>query len=69
MIIFLSCIPYCGDGIIVGIEQEPGHCDDGNSNANDGCTNCLIDYAYKCSGTPSKCSNQCGNGIVEGDLG
>lgn len=60
----VSCLNYCGDGIRVGYELEPGHCDDGNEIVRDGCTNCSIDHLYECSGSPSVCSSTCGNGIL-----
>eukprot|EP00163_Fabomonas_tropica_P026348 TRINITY_DN4804_c0_g1_i3.p1 TRINITY_DN4804_c0_g1~~TRINITY_DN4804_c0_g1_i3.p1 ORF type:complete len:2031 (+),score=541.93 TRINITY_DN4804_c0_g1_i3:650-6094(+) len=51
----------CGNGLMEHTET----CDDGNSIANDGCTNCVIDSGYTCNGTdPSLCWN-CGNGIKE----
>ena len=44
--------PSCGDGVAEGIEA----CDDGNSVDNDGCTACVIDAGYNCTGTPSVCA-------------
>lgn len=32
-----SCTPICGDGWTGGIETEPGHCEDGNTDGGDGC--------------------------------
>lgn len=31
----------------------------------DGCTNCVVDTNYSCSGTPSVCINKCGNGVID----
>jgi cysteine-rich repeat protein len=45
-----SCKPYCGDGIVVGVETGTRRCDDGNANAKDGCTNCYVDNLYACQG-------------------
>lgn len=41
----------CGDGTL----DVGENCDDGNFIENDGCTNCVIDTNYTCSGTPSIC--------------
>jgi cysteine-rich repeat protein len=47
------CVPFCGDGLIVG----PETCDDRNALAGDGCSDiCLIE--------PS--AAVCGNGVMEG---
>lgn len=46
----------CGNAVIDGAEE----CDDGNFNDYDGCTNCLLDPGYYCSGTA--CTLACGNG-------
>jgi cysteine-rich repeat protein len=43
--------PMCGNGVLEGAEQ----CDDGNTTAGDGCTGCVIDPGYHCSGSPSAC--------------
>jgi len=51
-----KCEPICGDGILVGNEKLPGHCDDGNKISNDGCeNNCLVTKNCVCDGEPSKC--------------
>ena len=40
------------------------NCDDGNLILNDGCSNCLIDHGFLCSGTePDVCQSTCGDGI------
>jgi len=61
-----GCTEICGDGLVVGHEALAGGCDDKNSVASDGCTNCVVDASYFCSGAPSVCAKTCGNGIVEG---
>lgn len=45
-----TCVPKCGDGLIVGSET----CDTGNSYSS-GCLNCQIQTGYTCSGQPSVC--------------
>lgn len=44
---FLTFLAICGDGLVLGTEK----CDDNNTISNDGCTNCKIDYGYKCFGS------------------
>ena len=50
----------CGNGIINAGEV----CDDGNQISGDGCTNCLIDAGYYCSG--AICTKYCGNSVIDG---
>lgn len=46
------CATFCGDGIIMGYEV----CDDNNNINGDGCSsNCSIEPAFYCSGSPSMC--------------
>lgn len=47
----LGQIEVCGDGVVT----EGELCDDGNEVEGDGCTACLIDANYGCSGSPSRC--------------
>lgn len=48
----------CGDGRLSGREA----CDDGNSDAGDGCSPlCIIEPGYTCEGLPSRCG-RCGDG-------
>lgn len=43
----------CGDGAITGTEA----CDDGNTDAGDGCSDvCAIEDGWECSGEPSMCT-------------
>lgn len=43
----------CGDGVI----HAPETCDDGNTDANDGCSaDCAIEPGFECSGAPSVCT-------------
>lgn len=62
-------VAVCGDGEI----DAPETCDDGNSDANDGCAGCAVATGYTCSGEPSVCSTSCGDGVMAGseecDLG
>ena len=54
----------CGDGI-----ADPNEgCDDGNATDGDGCdTKCRIEFGFKCTGSPSKCSRTtCGDKVTEG---
>lgn len=48
----------CGNGIVGGSEE----CDDGNATSDDGCTGCVIDANYICSGAPSTCTEACPSG-------
>ena len=57
----------CGDGIINEAADED--CDDGNTDAEDGCdAQCAIEEGYICDGEPSVCAI-CGDGIVSEDAG
>ena len=63
---FNKCFPtICGNG---KIEYYIEKCDDGNTTKGDGCmTNCLVEYGWHCSGSPSVCNpDVCGNGECEG---
>jgi cysteine-rich repeat protein len=52
----------CGDGIIF---FGPEVCDDGNTANYDGCTSgCVPEPGYTCTGEPSLCSAECGDGVV-----
>lgn len=57
----------CGNGDVVSPEQ----CDDKNMDSGDGCSDlCLVEIGYKCSGSPSVCTETvCGDGVVEGAEG
>ncbi|CAD8185933.1 unnamed protein product [Paramecium pentaurelia] len=48
-----SCIPICGDGIIIAGFED---CDDGNIEPNDGCYQCCLDCEK--GGFCKKCDNQ-----------
>lgn len=48
----------CGDGVIDVGEA----CDDGNTTVMDGCSGCVIDPQYTCTGQPSEC-HTCGDGF------
>jgi cysteine-rich repeat protein len=52
----------CGNGMIESGET----CDDGNATSGDGCTGCVPDTGYACTGMPSTCSPRCGDGIIIG---
>lgn len=61
---------HCGDK---KLDTDPlEECDDGNSVADDGCTNCMIDLGWKCErpnpdptvAEASVCTKQCGDGVV-----
>ncbi|MBX3024444.1 hypothetical protein KF840_05990 [bacterium] len=51
------------DGALTGLEE----CDDGNNVNGDGCSNCLIDPCYECSGAPSSCAPQASGSICADD--
>lgn len=64
-----TCVPICGDGIIIrGIEE----CDDRNTQNSDGCSSiCEVEDEYTCSQEPSVCEStskptpaNCGNGVI-----
>ena len=65
------CSPVeCGDGLPEGIEE----CDDGNTDAGDGCSpTCSVEIGFVCGagtagGGPDTCEpTECGDGIVEGN--
>ncbi|AUX41719.1 uncharacterized protein SOCE26_031410 [Sorangium cellulosum] len=53
--------PRCGDGRVAATER----CDDGNTEAGDGCgATCLVEPGYRCDGAPSACTPGCGDGLV-----
>jgi cysteine-rich repeat protein len=52
----------CGNGMIESGET----CDDGNITSGDGCTSCVPDRGYTCTGMPSSCSPTCGDGMILG---
>src|SRR5205823_1640165 len=55
--------PVCGNGVI-----DPGEqCDDGNTQAGDGCNyNCKEEHYWRCTGIPSSCHHFiCGNGVID----
>lgn len=54
-----ACILICGNGTLDAGEQ----CDDGNVMDFDGCTGCVIDAGWDCSGTI--CTQYCGNGTKD----
>jgi cysteine-rich repeat protein len=59
--------PICGDGLLKGIETQPGRCDDGNTITNDGCSStCFVETGYTCTSNPSACTPICGDGKVVG---
>ena len=53
----------CGDGLVAASEA----CDDGNDVADDGCTSCMVDDGFHCTGEPSTCepgaAPACGDGL------
>jgi MYXO-CTERM domain-containing protein len=60
----MSCAPVCGDGQVVAGET----CDDGGSEAGDGCSaTCQEEAGWTCDGEPSTCEPICGDGLVRGD--
>lgn len=49
-----DCKTTCGDGITADVET----CDDGNTDAGDGCSaTCTVEDGYTCTGTPSVCTD------------
>lgn len=53
----------CGDGVIGDNEA----CDDGNELPADGCDECQLEQGWQCTGSPSVCVPECGNGALVGD--
>jgi cysteine-rich repeat protein len=50
----------CGNSII----ESPETCDDGDTSSGDGCSStCAIESGWYCSGAPSVCTTDCGDGI------
>ena len=53
----------CGNGRLESGEA----CDDGNGASGDGCSaSCAIETGWSCSGTPSSCVGNCGDGMIVG---
>ena len=53
----------CGDGYIDVVGEA---CDDGNTTSGDGCdSSCQVQAGYSCAGTPSLCTANCGNGVLD----
>jgi len=45
-------------------------CDDGNPNGSDGCSHvCTIEHGFDCTGEPSVCTSNCGDGLVAANEG
>ena len=58
-----SALPgfVCSDSLIRGDET----CDDGNTNAGDGCdASCQVEAGYTCDYEPSICTTVCGDGVI-----
>ncbi len=56
----------CGDGFLGALDE----CDDGNTDAADGCSDvCVVEDTFDCDGEPSYCwiPDVCGGGLVDGD--
>ncbi|KAG5285551.1 hypothetical protein AALO_G00004680 [Alosa alosa] len=54
--------PFCGDGLLQGMER----CDDGNLLDGDGCSKkCLMEPGFNCEGQPSLCYVFEGDGVCE----
>ncbi|CAJ1071461.1 pappalysin-2 [Xyrichtys novacula] len=54
--------PYCGDGLIQGLEE----CDDRNLLDDDGCSKkCKKELGFNCNGEPSQCYVFDGDGVCE----
>jgi cysteine-rich repeat protein len=53
----------CGDGALAaGFET----CDDGNTTPGDGCDGtCAAEDGWTCTGTPSVCTRDCGNSVID----
>lgn len=63
-------IARCGDGFLRGDGAE--ECDDGNELAGDGCTECVPETGWSCDRAPgaaTRCTENCGDGIVVGSEG
>jgi cysteine-rich repeat protein len=45
----------CGDGHVNQVAGET--CDDGNATNGDGCSGCVVDPGFSCSGSPSVCTH------------
>jgi len=57
----VSVDPECGNGLVEAGEM----CDDGNTTDNDGCTDCIIDFAFDCDGqSPTTCDPAKDLGVV-----
>jgi len=58
-------IHTCGDGIRLGYENDPGRCDDGNTEAGDGCDEtCYVETGAYCNQAGEPCTSICGDGLV-----
>jgi fibro-slime domain-containing protein len=57
-------VALCGDALVASNEM----CDDGNQLDGDGCSRrCKLELGYRCTGTPSLCSETvCGDDVAEG---
>jgi cysteine-rich repeat protein len=57
-----SCGSECGDGVV----QLTEGCDDGDTDAGDGCSaSCTVEGGWNCSGEPSVCTPNCGDGNLD----
>ena len=56
---------FCPNGFV---EAPSETCDDGNTNNGDGCDHgCHIEAGFTCTGNPSVCVSDCGDGVITGN--
>ncbi len=58
-----AAVTTCGDGVVDAGEE----CDDMNDVLADGCSNCVLEPLFRCTGEPSVCASTCQDGIVDVD--
>ena len=62
---FVMPLIFCGDSTFDSLAEA---CDDGNTIGNDGCTSlCSVELGYSCIGSPSICTEVCGDGLIVGN--
>ena len=60
-----GAVRLCGDGVIDTDDGEA--CDDGNTDAGDGCSpTCELEAGFNCANVPSNCTTECGDNIQAG---
>ena len=62
-----TCTKLCGNGVVdsVATPAYTEQCDDGGTTSGNGCSStCTLEPGYACTGAPSICAIDCGDGLI-----